>query len=106
MSLRDSLADAAREARQTAERVWNDVRGEPSTAMAHFLRPNLGPTPPAMRRVLEPIVAASAMLALFVLGGFGSACLAGMVVAGALIYAIVTYVFGIEVNLAGQPATG
>jgi hypothetical protein len=29
-----------------------------------------------------------------------------MVVAGALIYAIVTYVFGIEVNIAGQPVTG
>lgn len=105
MSLRDNLQGAVDEIKRGAERIWSDVKGEPSTAMAHFLRPNLGATPPVARRVLEPIVAASALLALVVLIGMGTLSLTAFFVAAALMYVIVTFVFGIEIDIAGGPVS-
>ena len=70
--------------KRSAERLWSDAKGEPSTAMAQFLRPNLGPTPAVARRVLEPIVAASALLALVVLIGLGTLSLSAFFIAAAL----------------------
>ncbi|MEE8408786.1 MAG: hypothetical protein V3T05_04200 [Myxococcota bacterium] len=97
---------AVAEIKRGAERIWSDVKGEPPTALAHFLRPNLGRTPPAARRVLEPIVAASALLALVVLIGMGTLSLAAFFVAAVLMYAIVTFVFGIELDIAGGSVRG
>ena len=99
MSLADDLKRATDSLRDEASRMWNGVReNSESTSLSHFLRPNLGPTPPALRTVLEPVVAASAMLALFILIGVGAASAAGLMVAAAAMYAIITYVFGIELG--------
>jgi hypothetical protein len=77
--------------------------GDPSSALSLLIRPNLGPTPAALRRFLEPVVAASALLAVVVLTGIGALGVAAMLTAVALIYLIVTKVFGIELDLVPPP---
>jgi hypothetical protein len=67
--------------------------------LAELWRPELGATPPAFKRLLEPVVAASALAALGVLVGCGTAALAVLLIAGVLCYLIITYVFGIELGL-------
>jgi hypothetical protein len=69
------------------------------SALSTFIRPNLGDTPAPLRRVLEPIVAASALLAMVVLAGFGALGFGAMLIAAGLIYLIITQVFGIQLDL-------
>ncbi|MBI3179771.1 MAG: hypothetical protein HYZ27_08925 [Deltaproteobacteria bacterium] len=102
MSLRERIHDAAVSARSLGAGLWRHVAGSKSQALAHFIRPDLGGS--ALSRVMEPVVAASAMLALAVLVGVGALSLAGLLVAAALIYLIVTQVFGIELDIETPPA--
>ncbi len=95
-----SWSDLVDELRQTANRWRAEIGGEPGAkTLATFIRPNLGPTPAPVRRVLEPVVAASAMLALAVLSGIATINLALFMLCAGLVYLIVTYVFGVELDL-------
>jgi hypothetical protein len=75
------------------------VDGQETRPVVELMRPNLGTTPPPLRRVLEPVVAASAALALAALLGLGVVSFTLFLLAGALIYAILTKVFGLELGL-------
>jgi len=103
-TLRDAAArarDEARRIRAEADRLRSRVRGDAPTggALAAFVRPDLGATPAPLRRVLEPLVAAAAAVALALLLGIGVFNFAMFFAAATLIYAILTYVFGIEFDL-------
>jgi hypothetical protein len=82
-----------------AQRVVDAFGRERSLALSQFLRPNLPPAPTPVRRLAEPIVAACALLALLVLGGIGLGSLLGLMLAAVATYAIITKVFGIELEL-------
>jgi hypothetical protein len=102
MNLSDIVQEAARQWRREADRWRARVAadGPTSTTMLELIRPNVGAhTPPSVRRMLEPVVAASAVLALFVLGGMGIISFALFLLAGGLIYAILTKVFGLELGI-------
>jgi len=73
--------------------------GETPQALSAFVRPNLGPTPEPLRRLLEPVVAAAAAAVLVVLGGIGLFHFSIFFLVAAMIYAIIHYVFGIELDL-------
>ena len=94
------VRDEAHRVRSEAERLRDRMRADSSTlTLAAFVRPNLGPTPDPLRRVLEPIVAASAAMALVVLLSIGVLSFGTFFVVASLIYAILTYVFGLELDL-------
>jgi hypothetical protein len=69
-------------------------------ALSEILRPNLGPTPKPLRRLLEPVVAVAALSALVSLATVGAVSFALLVAVAGVIYAILTYVFGLELDLA------
>jgi hypothetical protein len=71
-----------------------------SQALSTFLRPNMGPTPAPLRRVLEPVVAVAALSLLATLLAAGALSFATLVLVAALVYAILTQVFGLELGLA------
>jgi hypothetical protein len=73
--------------------------GENSKAIGELLRPNLGPTPAPLRRILEPVVALTALGTLLWLASVGAASFAVLAAVAGLIYAILTYVFGLELDL-------
>ncbi len=68
-------------------------------ALAELLRPNLGATPRPRRRLLEPVVAIAAVSVLVSLASVGALSFATLVLVAGLIYAILTYVFGLELDL-------
>jgi len=105
MTLRDDFARVARGLADEARRVWSETRPNDNRALAEIFRPELGPTPEPLRRLLEPVVAVAALTALGALGGVGAAALAVLLLAGALAYLIITYVFGVELglNVPGRP---
>jgi hypothetical protein len=84
-----------------AVRLGSSLKSQTSDtkALTELLRPNLGPTPRALRRVLEPVVALAALSVLVSLLGVGAVSFATLAVAAALMYAILTYVFGLELDL-------
>ena len=82
-----------------AHRIVDGQGGERSTALSQFLRPNLPPTPTPVRRLAEPVVAACALLALIALGLLGAISLLGLLLAAVATYAIITKIFGIELEL-------
>ncbi len=102
MSLRESIGHTAAAARAAGAELWQRVTGSRGQTLAHFMRPDLGGS--ALGRALEPVVAASAMLALVVLVGVGALSLAGLMAAAVLIYLIITHVFGIELDIQPPPA--
>jgi len=69
MTLRHDFTRVAAELREQARRAWGEVRTGDSRALAELWRPELGSTPRPIKRLLEPIVAVSAMAALGVLVG-------------------------------------
>jgi len=92
--------DSIKEAATAGRRIWSSEPEHQTRALAQFIRPNLGPTPTPLRQVLEPVVGACAALAIAVLIGVGITSLSAFLLAAALIYAIMTYVFGIQLDLA------
>jgi hypothetical protein len=103
MKVFDVLNEAARQWRLEADR-WRRrqaASGGPSPdTMLALIRPSLGAsTPPNIRRWVEPLVATSAVLALMSLGALGIISFALFLLAGALIYAILTKVFGLELGI-------
>jgi len=95
MKLGETVAQTAKH----AEALWEKLRGERATTFVALMRPQLGATPPPLRRVLEPVVAASALLALGVLISWGALSVGAFLIAGLLIALILERVFGIEVDL-------
>ncbi len=93
------------EARRLRTRVAGN--GRPATALSALVRPDLGNTPAPVRRFLEPLVAASALVVLIVLLGLGMFGFATLFLAVSLMYLIITRVFGIElgIDLAGASPT-
>lgn len=95
------LARLRSEAQRLRDTLGGDTPGgNPAhrALMLQLARPNLGPTPQALRRILEPLVATAAALALVTLVGFGVASFTMFLLAGALIYTILTRVFGLELD--------
>jgi hypothetical protein len=92
--LRAEVQAAKERLRQHLE--FLDPDGSHSKALATFVRPNLGSTPEPVARLLEPLVAGAAALALAVLVGVGMWGFAVMFLAASLAYAILVHVFGIE----------
>lgn len=105
MKLRDELRNGIAHLRHKARRIKDQVTGNQQSTMVHLMRPQLGDVPPSWRPVIEPLVAVGAGAVLMCLMGIGLMSLTVFVVVGALIYAILTYIFGID--LAVQvPAAG
>ena len=94
-------------ARQEAARIKEQVaaRVAPDTgpgALSTFIRPDpsvLGPTPEPLRRLLEPVIAAWAILTMGALLGVGAVGFSLMFAAAALLYLILTRVFGLELDV-------
>lgn len=99
LNLQDAAKRLRDELRRLSHRVLGPQHAEGTTLMLELMRPNLGPTPLPLRRVLEPVVAACALVALVTLLGLGVASFTLFLLASALIYAILTQVFGIELGL-------
>jgi len=68
-----------------------------------FMRPKIGPSSKALRQVLEPIIAASALLILVSLAGLGTGAIIALAVAMLAMIIILRFVFGIEMTLADMP---
>ena len=101
MTIRELLDELRARAQDEAARAYAGLRGNPSDseALAEFIRPNLGNTPAPLKRWLEPIVAGAALLALLVVLSWGALNLAMLFLAAGVAYAIITFVFGIELDL-------
>ncbi len=84
-----------------ATRLGASFKGQATDtrALTELLRPNLGPTPRPLRRLLEPVVAMAALSLLLSLATVGAVSFATLVLVAGLIYAILTYVFGLELDL-------
>lgn len=95
MSLKDTMEAWARGMAQSVSRQTGVTD---SKALAELLRPQLGAVPSPARRLLEPMVAAAAIAALASLASLGAASLAMLLLTAGLIYAILTVVFGIELD--------
>lgn len=100
-NLSDRLRDFSSRLRQQAERIRAglDPNRPDSTAVAAFLRPNLGATPAPVRRFLEPIIAGAAAVVIAMLLGFGLYGFAIFFLSAGLIYLVLTHVFGLELDL-------
>jgi hypothetical protein len=105
MTLIDDLTRVANELREHARRLVGDPDATRSRALTELWRPELPPAPAPLRRLLEPAIATAALTAIGALAGVGLVALVVMLAAGALIYLIITYVFGIELglDLPGRP---
>lgn len=88
-------------ARQEAARIKQQVMGPdaPPGALSTFLRPDLGPTPDPLRRILEPVIAAWALLTMGALLAVGALGFATMFAAASLLYVLLTRVFGLELDV-------
>ncbi len=100
MKLPERLHGVLADLRQHGARLVGRLQKGDARALTQLLRPNLGPTPSSLRRVLEPVVALSALTLLLSLFSVGAFSFAVLFIVGGLIYAILTYVFGIELALA------
>ncbi|MEK7704085.1 MAG: hypothetical protein AAB426_03935 [Myxococcota bacterium] len=96
--LRD-LGDRLARMTSQADTLVQRLRGERASAVLALVRPQLGHTPPALRRVAEPMVAAAAMLALGVLIGWAALSVGALVLAALIIALILKHVFGLELEL-------
>jgi len=88
------------------EAAWNSARASAAssstadtTAMAAMFRPDLRAAPDPLRRLLEPLIGILGMVALGGLLSLGLVSLASLLASAALIFALLTYVFGIELDL-------
>lgn len=86
-------------ARQTLNR-FTGVSESDQRAISQFVRPDFGGTQLPARTLLEPVIAVTAALALAATAGLGLVSFAGMLIAGWIIYAILTHVFGLELDIA------
>lgn len=86
-------------ARQTINR-FTGVSESDQRAISQFVRPDLGGTQLPARPFLEPVIALSAAIALAATAGLGLVSFAGLLIAGWIIYAILTHVFGLELDIA------
>ena len=82
---------------------WSKVRGhlnpkEPNTMMELF-RPNLRATPAPAKRILEPLIASARLITLLFLAALALGNFAMLMVCSGLAYALLTEVFGIEIDL-------
>ena len=100
----DSMVNATlSRARGASRQVLNRFGGfsEPEqNALSQFVRPDFGGASLPARTVLEPVVALSALVGLAASLGLGLVSFVGMLLAGWIIYAILTYVFGLELDIA------
>ena len=103
MTWRSQLEELSAQVWAEVDRLGRTVRSQNTTALAAFVRPELGATPAPLKRFLEPLVAALALSALVGLGAFGMVGFATLFLAASLIYLIITKVFGIELGLGLDP---
>lgn len=79
--------------------VWRRrLSGKPPVALQLF-RPELSHVPAPMRRYAEAIVAIAALMALLMSLGIGAWAFVALMLSMAMIYAILTHVFGLELGL-------
>ena len=95
------MADlAGQEAARVRDQVASAVapQGGPG-ALSTFIRPDLGPTPEPLRRLLEPIIAVWALATMGALLAMGAVGFALMFAAASLLYVILTRIFGLELDV-------
>ena len=118
MNLRRQMLERLNRARSRAESLLNDTTGRArdvsrqvlerftgvsesdQRALSQFVRPDFGGTSLPARPLLEPVIAVAAVLLLAGSAGLGLVSFAGMLLAGWIIYAILTHVFGLELDIA------
>ncbi len=102
MSKWSSMAkQLANETRRRLERIQDRVAGDgtKTTALAELIRPELRETPANFRWILEPAVAVLAMAAILLLVGIAGLGSIALIFSAAAIYAIITFVFGIRLDV-------
>ena len=80
-------------------RIHHRWQSASSSELVAFARPQMGAMPSPLRPILEPIIAVSSLLALMMLSGIGLASVTVLLAVSALIFAIMTQVFGIEIDI-------
>jgi hypothetical protein len=101
MKLPDDFATTLQRLRAQVHDIRARLTNDPQTrALSTFLRPHLGPTPAPLRGLLEPVVAAAAVSLLATLLMVGAFSFATLLAVLGLVYAILTYVFGVQLSLA------
>ncbi len=98
----DDLARLVAELKRGAERLRRGVNTDDRALVQALWRPELGALPPRLRPLLEPVVAGLGLGTLVLLAGTGTLALLVLGVVALLFYLIVTYVFGIQLDL-GMP---
>ncbi len=95
---------------ETIELYWNSLQTQwsrvkhkldpnhPNT-MLELFRPNLRNTPTPAKRFLEPMIASISIIALFLLSALAVGNFTMLLACSGLAYALLTEVFGIEIDL-------
>lgn len=83
-----------------SQRLKDRLHGADRRALTQLVTPELGNTPKPLKRILEPVVAVAALAALLSLFALGVFSFATLMATLGLAYAILTYVFGLELTLA------
>lgn len=99
---RDLVTQTAEQARGATQQIVNRVTGfsrADQVALSQFVRPEFGGPKLPARTILEPVIAVGAVVALAASLGVGLISFVGMLVAGWIIYTILTQVFGLELDI-------
>ena len=101
MTRTDAFRRQVRQLRRTWRKVQRRLRSGTPTAstMIALLRPDLSTTPPPLRRLLEPLVAIAAAGVVATLAGMAALSFAAFMLACALMYAVLTQIFGLELSV-------
>ena len=88
---------------ESLQAQWNKAQAKlnprkPNTMMELF-RPNLKGTPQSAKRFLEPIIASAGLIVLLFLAALAVGNFAMLIACSGLAYALLTEVFGIEIDL-------
>ncbi|MEO0592072.1 MAG: hypothetical protein AAFZ38_00710 [Myxococcota bacterium] len=96
------MTRTAQQARGATQQIVNRFTGisrSDQVALSQFVRPEFGGTKLPARTILEPMIAVGAVMALAASLGVGLISFVGMLIAGWIIYTILTQVFGLELDV-------
>lgn len=85
--------------KQSIEKIFH-LNESDHRALSQFVRPQFAGNPLPGRSLLEPALAVAAISVLIGTAGLAAVSIAGVLIAGWIIYAVLTHVFGLELNLA------
>lgn len=88
---------------ESIQNQWSKIRGqlppEKNNTMLELFRPALGNTPAPAKRIMEPIIAGAGIIALLFLAAVVIGNFSMILVCSGLAYALLSEVFGIEIDL-------